>query len=232
MKKYNDGGEIQKKIDRFTKLIEDPRSTQDEKERYKIAIEKFKAMLPKEEKKEEEKKEDKKEDKKPAEKKASKKSSEKKEEKKEEEKEKPAEKKKGVQVLSSKRVMIDGKEVDIDSPEFCTYLVSKWHERRAKAEENKTKKKKTKSVMAKVSEKIEQGITTAIKEGIKDQKDIIEKNPTVFIGKVQKLETATENFLKNLKDVLGDEYDAKEVTATTKAIHEMIAELKKKYSNK
>jgi hypothetical protein len=231
--RYNDGGEIQAKIDRFTKLMNDPRSTEEEKGRYKTAIEKFKAMLPAEEKKEEKKEEkpaDKKADK-PAEKKEAKKPVEKKADKPAEKKDE-VKKKKGLQVLSSKRVLIDGKEVDMDSQEFCDYLSAQWRERREKAEANKDKKKKTKSVMAKVSDKIESGIATAIKEGIKEQKDSINKNPKVFIGKVEKLETATKNFLENLKEVLGGEYDAKEVTSTTKAIQDMINDLKKKYADK
>ena len=45
-KRYNGGGEIQAKIDKFTKLMNDSRSTEDEKTRYKTAIEKLKAMMP------------------------------------------------------------------------------------------------------------------------------------------------------------------------------------------
>lgn len=232
--RYKEGGEVQMKIERFTKLMNDPRSTQDEISRYKIAIDKLKSMLPKEEKADEPKKEEKAEPKK-EEKSEPKKSEPKKAEpkkaepKKEEKKEKPQ---KGIKYISSKRVMIDGKEVSMDSQEFCDYLSAQWKERREKAQENKGKKKKTKSVMAKVSESIERGVTTAIRESVKDQKVSINKDPKVFIGKVQKLETATKSFLENLKEVLGSEYDAKEVTETTKAIQDMIDELKKKYSDK
>jgi hypothetical protein len=35
-----------------------------------------------------------------------------------------------------------------------------------------------------------------------------------------------------LKEVLGTDYDAKEVTDTTKAIHKLIEDLKKKYTKK
>jgi len=227
----NKNGEIQEKIDRFTRLLNDSRSTEEEKSRYRTAIEKLKAMKSEdkkdepEPKKEEKKTEPKKEVKKPEPKKEVKKAEPKKEEKK-------SEPKKGMVVLSSKRVTIDGKEVEIDSQEFCDYLTAQWRARREKAEQSKTKKKKTTSVMAKVSANIERGIATAIKTGIKENKVEINKNPKVFIGKVEKLETATKKFLENLKEVLGDEFDAKEVTSTTKAIQEMISELKAKYSKK
>lgn len=225
-KRYDGGGEIQAKIDKFNKLINDPRSTEDEKSRYRVGVEKLKAMLPsaKEEAPAEKVAEKKVAEKKPTEKKPAEKVAEKKSDE--------APKKKGVQVLSSKRVMINGKEVGMDSKEFCDYLLGEFRERREKAEENKTKKKKTTSVMSKVTSNIEKGITTAIKNSIKDNRVAINKDPKVFIGKVQKLETATKNFLDNLKEVLGSEFDAKEVTSTTNAIHSMIEELKKKYADK
>jgi hypothetical protein len=233
-KRYDGGGEIQAKIDKFTKLMNDSRSTEDEISRYKVGIEKLKAMLPSGAEKPAEKVAEKVAEKKTAEKKpAEKKSTEKKPaEKVAEKKSAEAPKKKGVQVLSSKRVMIDGEEVGMDSKEFCDYLLGEFRARREKAEENKTKKKKTTSVMSKVTSNIEKGITTAIKNSIKDNRVAINKDPKVFIGKVQKLETATKNFLDNLKEVLGSEFDAKEVTSTTNAIHSMIEELKKKYADK
>jgi hypothetical protein len=220
---YNDGGEIEAKIKKFTDLLNDPRTTDaGERERLQKGIEKLKSMLPTKEEKKEEKTE-KKEPVKKAEK------TQKKEEKVEKKADKP---KKGIQVLSSKRVVVNGTEMEVDSKEFCDYLLVEFRDRREKAQQKKETKKKTTSVMSKVSQSIERGITTAIKSGIKDNKVAIDKNPKVFIGKVEKLETATKNFLENLKEVLGSEYDAKEVTSTTKAIQEMIDDLKKKYADK
>jgi hypothetical protein len=147
---------------------------------------------------------------------------------------KPVEKKlpKGVKMLSKKRVVVDGKEMSTDSKEFCDYLTAEFVKRKEQASKNKATRKKTKSVMAQVSTKIEQGVEKAIKTGIAKQKPTLKKNPQVFIGKVQKLETATKNFLTQLKEVLGNDYDAKEVTDTTKAIHKLIEDLKKKYAKK
>jgi hypothetical protein len=147
---------------------------------------------------------------------------------------KPVEKKlpKGVKMLSKKRVVVDGKEMSTDSKEFCDYLTAEFVKRKEQAKKNKVTRKKTKSVMAQVSTKIEQGVEKAIKTGIAKQKPTLKKNPQVFIGKVQKLETATKNFLTQLKEVLGNDYDAKEVTDTTKAIHKLIEDLKKKYAKK
>lgn len=139
---------------------------------------------------------------------------------------------KGVQMLSKKRVVVDGKEMSTDSKEFCDYLTAEFIKRKEQANKNKGKNKKTKSVMEQVSNKIEQGVQKAIKTGIAKQKPTLKKNPQVFIGKVQKLETATKNFLTQLKEVLGTDYDAKEVTDTTNAIHKLIEDLKKKYAKK
>lgn len=139
---------------------------------------------------------------------------------------------KGVQMLSKKRVVVNGKEMSTDSKEFCDYLTAEFVKRKEQAKSNKGTRKKTKSVMAQVSTKIEQGVEKAIKTGIAKQKPTIKKNPQVFIGKVQKLETATKNFLTQLKEVLGSDYDAKEVTDTTNAIHKLIEDLKKKYAKK
>jgi hypothetical protein len=139
---------------------------------------------------------------------------------------------KGVQMLSKKRVVVNGKEMNTDSKEFCDYLTDEFIKRKEKAKSQKGTRKKTKSVMEQVSTKIEQGVEKAIKTGIAKQKPTLKKNPKVFIGKVQKLETATKNFLTQLKDVLGDEYDAKEVADTTKSIQNLIDELKKKYDKK
>jgi hypothetical protein len=139
---------------------------------------------------------------------------------------------KGVQMLSKKRVIVDGKELSTDSKEFCDYLTAEFIKRKEQAQSKKGTRKKTKSVMAQVSTKIEQGVEKAIKTGISKQRPTLKKNPQVFIGKVQKLETATKNFLTQLKEVLGNDYDAKEVTDTTNAIHKLIEDLKKKYAKK
>lgn len=147
---------------------------------------------------------------------------------------KVAEKKtpKGVVMLSKNKVSVNGVEMDRDSKEFCDYLTAEFVKRKEQAKSNKATRTKTKSVMAQVSTKIEQGVEKAIKTGISKQKPALSKNPQVFIGKVEKLETATKNFLTQLKEVLGTDYDAKEVSDTTKAIHKLIEDLKKKYTKK
>lgn len=139
---------------------------------------------------------------------------------------------KGIQIISKKKVMLNGKEYNTDSKEFCDYLTDEFIKRKEQAKSKKGSRKKTKSVMEQVSMKIEQGVQKAIKTGISKQIPTLKKNPLIFIGKIQKLETATKNFLTQLKEVLGSDYDAKEVTDTTKAIHQMIDELKKKYIKK
>jgi uncharacterized protein (UPF0335 family) len=212
--------EIEEKISYLQEMIADTdNNTEEEIGLYKEKVEVLKAKLPA-------KKEEKKKDA-PAKKEPAKKAPAKKKEAKKEDttKSKP---KKGVKMISSKKVSVDGKEMDMNSQEFCDYLLSSFKERRAKAEENKGKKKKTTSVMSKVSANIEKGVVQAVKAGIKQKSAEIKKDPKQFIKKVEKLEGSTKSFLDDLKDVMGAEFDSKEVTATVKEISKMVDELKKK----
>jgi hypothetical protein len=135
-------------------------------------------------------------------------------------------------MVSKKKVIVNGKELSTDSKEFCDYLTAEFIKRKEQANKNKGTRRKTKSVMEQVSNNIEKGVQKAIKTGIAKQIPTLKKNPKVFIGKVQKLETATKNFLTQLKEVLGNDYDAKEVTDSVNAIHKLIEDLKKKYDKK
>jgi len=243
-RRFAGGGDIQSKIDKLQKLIDNPEVNESDKKNYRDAMKQFQDKLASEKKVEEKPKAT---EKKPVAKKpvAKKPTSEKPVAKKPTPKvqkvRKPIAKKptsvpkklpKGVQMLSKKRVVVDGKEMNVDSKEFCDYLTAEFVKRKEKAKSQQGTRKKTKSVMAIVSDKIEQGVQKAIKTGISKQKPTLKKNPQVFIGKVQKLETATKNFLQQLKEVLGSDYEAKEVADTTKAIHQMIEDLKKKYGKK
>ena len=229
-RQYSNGGETQTKIDRLQKLIDSPSTPETDKKNFREAIKKFKEKLASETKQVEKPKPT---AQKPVVKKTITKA-------------KPLPKKtatatpiatnkklpKGVQMISKKIVLVNGIEMNTDSQEWCDYLTAEFIKRKEQAKKNKSSRKKTKSVMAQVSTKIEQGVEKAIKTGVSKQMPTIKKNPQVFIGKVQKLETATKNFLTQLKEVLGSEYDAKEVTDTTKAIHKLIEDLKKKYTKK
>jgi hypothetical protein len=212
---------VDEKIKKFEKMIADPRSTKEEIALYKNFIEKIKASVKDDTKKVEKtvKKEVKKveEDIKP-----------KKDDK------KPAAKKAKVEVVSTKRVKIDGKDVEMDSKEFCDYLLGNFKKRQDDAAKRKAagKKTKTASVMSKVSDKIEKGVEQAIKSGVKAQATEISKDPSKFLGKVEKLKTSTQSFLKDLKEVMGSEYDSKEVTDTVKAINGLIGELKERMEAK
>jgi len=232
--------QIKERIDKFKKLIEKTDNTQSKKD-FQSGIDKLEKMLA-DMKKDESKKpveKPKAEPKKPVEKPkaeprkpvAKTKSEPRKPvAKPKTEPRKPVAKTRGVKMLSSRKVSVDGNEMNMDSQEFCDYLLSEFKKRRQKAEETKTKSKKTKtkSVMAKVTDSIEKGVTQAIKESVKNQKVTIEKDPKAFFSKVKKLETATKSFLQELKTVLGKDFDAKEVTSTVKGIQDMVNELKKK----
>jgi len=239
--RYAGGVETQTKIDKLQKLIDNPSTPETDRNNFQEALKKFKEKLASETKPTTEttkstakpvsKKPTTMARPKPTAKPVAKKSTTMAKPK---PKAKPVEKKipKGVQMVSKKRVVVNGKEMNTDSKEFCDYLTAEFVKRKEQAKSNKGNRKKTKSVMAQVSTKIEQGVEKAIKTGISKQIPTLKKNPQVFIGKVQKLETATKNFLTQLKEVLGNEYDAKEVTDTTNAINKLIEDLKKKYAKK
>lgn len=251
-RRYAGGGSIQSKIDKLKELIDSPNTPETDKKNFREVLKKAEKQLA-DESKSEDKKEDVKEEKKPVAKKPT--TTRKPVAKKPITTRKPVTKKpitksttakpkvaqtktiekkvpKGIKMVSRKKVVIDGVELSTDSKEFCDYLTAQFVKRQEQAKVKKTERKKTKSVMAQVTDKIEKGVEKAIKTGVSKQKPTLQNNPKVFIGKVEKLETATKNFLQQLKEVLGADYDAKEVTETAKAIQKMIDDLKKKYMKK
>jgi hypothetical protein len=225
VKEKTSGADVEAKINKLEALINNPDVSEKDKENFRDALSQFKAKMTSEKKEVV---------KKPIATKTTAKKPISVKPKKKPITAKVAEKKtpKGVVMLSKNKVPVNGVEMDKDSKEFCDYLTAEFVKRKEQAKKNKGTRTKTKSVMAQVSTKIEQGVEKAIKTGISKQKPALSKNPQVFIGKVEKLETATKNFLTQLKEVLGTDYDAKEVTDTTKAIHKLIEDLKKKYTKK
>ena len=137
---------------------------------------------------------------------------------------------KGVKVTGSSTVSIDGKEVDMDSKEFCDYLLSKFKERREKSKN--APKKRTPSVMSKITTNVERSVVQAIKSSVESNKKAIEKNPDFFVKKVEKLESSTKSFLQSMKDVLGDDFKEKEISSTLKNIEELTESLIAKFKKK
>lgn len=137
---------------------------------------------------------------------------------------------KGVKVTGSSRVSIDGKEVDMDSKEFCDYLLTKFKERREKSKN--APKKRTPSVMSKITTNVERSVVQAIKSSVESNKKAIEKNPDFFVKKVEKLESSTKSFLQSMKDVLGDDFKEKEISSTLKNIEELTESLIAKFKKK
>jgi hypothetical protein len=113
-----------------------------------------------------------------------------------EKKERTEKPQKGVKVTGSSRVSIDGKEVDMDSKEFCDYLLTKFKERREKSKN--APKKRTPSVMSKITTNVERSVVQAIKSSVESNKKAIEKNPDFFVKKVEKLESSTKSFLQSI----------------------------------
>ena len=137
---------------------------------------------------------------------------------------------KGVKVTGSSTVTIDGKEVDMDSKEFCDYLLKQFRDRREKSKN--APKKKTASVMAKITANVEKSVLQAIKSSVASNKKEIEKNPNFFVKKVEKLESSTKSFLQSMKDVLGDDFKEGEIASTMKSIEELTESLIAKYKTK
>jgi len=147
-----------------------------------------------------------------------------------EKKERTEKPQKGVKVTGSSRVSIDGKEVDMDSKEFCDYLLTKFKERREKSKN--APKKRTPSVMSKITTNVERSVVQAIKSSVESNKKAIEKNPDFFVKKVEKLESSTKSFLQSMKDVLGDDFKEKEISSTLKNIEELTESLIAKFKKK
>lgn len=137
-------------------------------------------------------------------------------------------KKSGISVVNTKVVMVDGKEMKMDSAEFCSILLDKWKSRRNKSKTSGGKKKTT-SVMSRVTTNIEKGIKQAITGGVSKQKKAITKNPTQFFNKIDTLENSTKKFLSSLKAVMGAEYEQSDIAKTMKEIESFVAELKSKF---
>ena len=230
--RYAGGGETQAKIDKLQALIDNPKTSADDKKNFQEIIKKFKEKLASETKPTATAKPKPTATAKPVARKPT--TTAKPIVRKPTATAKPVAKKipTGVQMVSKKKVIVNGKQLSTDSKEFCDYLTAEFIKRKEQANKNKGTRKKTKSVMEQVSNNIEKGVQKAIKTGIAKQIPTLKKNPKVFIGKVQKLETATKNFLTQLKEVLGNDYDAKEVTDSVNAIHKLIEDLKKKYEKK
>ena len=127
--------EIQSKINKLQALIDNPNTPENDKKNFQDAIKKFKDKLTSEKKAEPKKEEPKKEEPKP---KASVKKpiikSKPKKTVKTDEKKVP----KGVQMVSKKKFVIDGKEMDVDSKEFCDYLTDEFIKRKEQAKKNKS----------------------------------------------------------------------------------------------
>jgi hypothetical protein len=137
---------------------------------------------------------------------------------------------KTTKVKSPSMVTVEGKEIDMDSAEFCDYLLKKFKDRREKSKN--APKKKTPSVMAKITSNVEKSVVQAIKSSVESNKKAIEKNPDFFVKKVEKLESSTKSFLQSMKDVLGDDFKEGEIASTMKHIEELTQSLIEKYKTK
>lgn len=113
---------------------------------------------------------------------------------------------------------------DVDEMD-CEELEQMFKERKAKAKKSE-KKSKTRPVI----EKIVSNVATATKQAIDSVSvEDIKKNPKKFIEKCMKAEKSGEEFINDLKSLLGEEYDKSEVSEGMEKILIHIKELKAKY---
>lgn len=113
---------------------------------------------------------------------------------------------------------------DVDEMD-CEELEKLFKERKAKAKKSE-KKSKTRPVI----EKIVSNVATATKQAIDSVSvEDIKKDPKKFIEKCMKAEKSGEEFINDLKSLLGEEYDKSEVSEGMEKILIHIKQLKAKY---
>lgn len=119
-----------------------------------------------------------------------------------------------------------GKTLKELTKEDCDELRKDVKERRQKAAKAE-KKSKSKPVI----EKIAGNVATAVKQAVKNVSAAdIKDNPKVEINKMEAIEKLAKKFLADLRGILGDDYDKESIDGEFKEVHDMIKDLKKKYS--
>jgi hypothetical protein len=141
-------------------------------------------------------------------------------------KDKPTETEKKPVKIVGKTVTFNGKEYESGSKELCDAVIDSFNKRREKAKKQ-AKKTKTKSVFEKAADKVENTIVSAVKETFAENKDKIVKQPDQYFAKIQKVQAAGQEFLESFKELVGSEFDRKEITDFTKTIKEAVEGLKK-----
>lgn len=113
-----------------------------------------------------------------------------------------------------------------DGEPDCDELLKRWQDRREDAKKAGRKRKTTpifRKVTADVGDSVMKAVTNISKQEMKD-------NPTKVFAKVENLMKAAEAFLKEFKSILGDDYDTEARDKELRIIEKMIEKLKKKYS--
>lgn len=117
----------------------------------------------------------------------------------------------------------DDKTITKEDIEYCEQLLVFWRKRKEKSKQNPTKK--TKPAFVKIGEKVTSSVKTAIQSvDFKKAKDV-----DGAIDKIEVLQEASKKFLNAFKDVLGSEFDSDVVKEEYDSIEKMIDDLVKKY---
>ncbi len=132
---------------------------------------------------------------------------------------------------SNDTAMIDGKEYNVDSPEFCDALQAQFLRRRTAAKKNQSKVK-TASIFTTVVSKVGGTALKAVRNDLRQNKVEANQNPGRFINKYDRLRTETKNYIKTFKSIVGDEYDPTELNEIEKGFDDVIDRLEKKKAAK
>ena len=129
-----------------------------------------------------------------------------------------------------KSVTIGDKTYTEKDKEFCDMLLKKWEGRKV-AMKKANKKYKTKTISQIIGSDIAHSVVKVIEHINDTHEKQIEKNPTAYIKKFERIEDAANKFVNVIKSELGADYKSSqfksEMDAIEKAIQKIKSDLKK-----
>lgn len=124
-------------------------------------------------------------------------------------------------------VVYNGKTYTDTDPEFCNILIKQLEDRKKKRKE--ASKSRPASLSSKVGDNIASSVVTAIRGAYKDNKDEILDNKASankFIKTIERIESAAEKFVSEMKSILADNFKQKDFDKEFKDVEEVIKKIK------